>query len=43
MDQLVLYAICSAYNLPFPDDFIKMIRIPPNTFGFFITVQLENL
>lgn len=39
MDPLVIYTICSAYNLPFSDDFLKMIKIPPNTFGFFITVH----
>jgi len=39
MDPLVLYTICSAYNLPFPDDYLKMIKIPTNTFGFFITVH----
>ena len=39
MDPLVLYTICSAYRLPFPEDTIKMIRIPTQTFGFFITVH----
>jgi AMMECR1 domain-containing protein len=39
MDPLVLYTICSAYRLPIPEDTIKMIRIPPQTFGFFITVH----
>ena len=39
MDPIVLYTICSAYRLPFPEDTIKMIRIPPQTFGFFITVH----
>ena len=39
MDPLVLYTICSAYRLPIPEDTIKMIRIPSQTFGFFITVH----
>jgi AMMECR1 domain-containing protein len=39
MDPIVLYTICSAYRLPFPEDTIKMIRIPSQTFGFFITVH----
>jgi AMMECR1 domain-containing protein len=39
MDPFVLYTICSAYRLPIPEDTIKMIRIPPQTFGFFITVH----
>jgi AMMECR1 domain-containing protein len=38
MDQIVLYTICSAYKLPIPEDTKKIIRIPPQTFGFFITV-----
>ena len=42
MDPLVLYTICSAYRLPIPEGTIKMIRIPSQTFGFFITVELEN-
>ena len=42
MNPIVLYTICSAYRLPIPENTIKMIRIPANTFGFFITVQLEN-
>ena len=36
---MVLYTICSAYGLPYPEDTKKMIRIPPQTFGFFITVH----
>ena len=39
MNPIVLYTICSAYRLPFPEDAIKMIKIPPQTFGFFITVH----
>ena len=39
MNPIVLYTICSAYRLPIPEDTIKMIRIPPQTFGFFITVS----
>jgi AMMECR1 domain-containing protein len=39
MDPIVLYTICSAYRLPFPEDTIKMIRIPSQTFGFFITIH----
>ena len=39
MDPIILYTICSAYNLPFPDDFLLPIKIPPNTFGFFITIH----
>ena len=39
MNPIVLYTICSAYNLPIPEDTIKMIRIPPQTFGFFITIH----
>jgi len=39
MDPLVLYTICSAYGLPIPEDIKKMIRIPPQTFGFFITIH----
>ncbi len=39
MDPIVLYTICSAYRLPIPEDTIKMIRIPPQTFGFFITIH----
>ena len=42
MNPLVLYTICSAYNLPFPEDTIKMIRIPPQTFGFFITIHRSH-
>lgn len=32
MDPIVLYAISSAYELPIPEDTIKMIRIPPKSF-----------
>lgn len=39
MDPLVLYTICSAYGLPIPEDTKKIIRIPPQTFGFFITIH----
>jgi AMMECR1 domain-containing protein len=39
MDPIVLYTICSAYGLPIPGDTKKIIRIPPQTFGFFITVH----
>ena len=39
MDPIVLYTICSAYRLPIPEDTKKIIRIPPQTFGFFITVH----
>ena len=39
MDPLILYTICSAYGLSIPEDTIKMIKIPPQTFGFFITVH----
>ena len=39
MNPIVLYTICSAYRLPFPEDAIKMIKIPPQTFGFFITIH----
>ena len=42
MNSIVLYTICSAYRLPFPEDTIKMIRIPPQTFGFFITVHRSH-
>jgi len=42
MDPLVLYTICSAYKLPIPEDTKKMIRIPPQTFGFFITVHRSH-
>ena len=31
MNPIVLYTICSAYNLPFPEDTIKMIKIPSQT------------
>ncbi len=39
MNPLVLYTIYSAYGLPIPEDTLKMIKIPPQTFGFFITVH----
>ena len=39
MNPIVLYTICSAYRLPIPENTIKMIKIPANTFGFFITVH----
>lgn len=39
MDPIVLYTICCAYRLPIPEDTKKMIRIPPQTFGFFITIH----
>lgn len=42
MNPIVLYTICSAYRLPIPENTIKMIRIPANTFGFFITVHRSH-
>ena len=39
MEPIVLYTICSSYKLPIPEDTKKIIRIPPQTFGFFITVH----
>jgi AMMECR1 domain-containing protein len=39
MDPIVLYTICTAYKLPIPEDTKKIIRIPAQTFGFFITVH----
>jgi len=39
MNPIVLYTICSAYKIPIPDDIKKMIRIPQQTFGFFITIH----
>ena len=42
MDPIVLYTICSAYKLPIPEDTKKIIRIPAQTFGFFITVHRSN-
>ena len=39
MDPIVLYTICSAYKLPIPEDTKNIIRIPAQTFGFFITVH----
>jgi AMMECR1 domain-containing protein len=39
MNPIVLYTICSAYKLPIPEDTKKNIRIPTQTFGFFITVH----
>lgn len=39
MDPIVLYTICSAYKIPIPEDTKKIIRIPQQTFGFFITVH----
>jgi AMMECR1 domain-containing protein len=39
MDPIVLYTICSSYKLPIPEDTKKNIRIPQQTFGFFITVH----
>jgi len=42
MNPIILYIICSAYKLPIPEDIKKMIRIPPQTFGFFITVHRSH-
>ncbi len=39
MNSIVLYTICCAYRLPIPEDIKKMIRIPAQTFGFFITIH----
>jgi AMMECR1 domain-containing protein len=39
MEPIVLYTICSSYKLPIPEDTKKIIRIPQQTFGFFITVH----
>ena len=39
MYPIILYIICSAYKLPYPEDTKKMIRIPIQTFGFFITIH----
>jgi len=42
MNSVVLYTICSAYQLPIPEDTKKMIRIPSQTFGFFITIHRSH-
>ena len=42
MDPIVLYTICSSYRLPIPEDTKKIIRIPQQTFGFFITVHRSH-
>jgi len=42
MDPIVLYTICCAYRLPIPEDTKKLIRIPPQTFGFFITIHRSH-
>jgi AMMECR1 domain-containing protein len=42
MDPIILYTICSAYNLPTPEDTKNIIRIPAQTFGFFITVHRSH-
>lgn len=39
MNPIVLYTICCAYRLPISEDIKKMIRIPSQTFGFFITIH----
>jgi AMMECR1 domain-containing protein len=39
MNPIVLYTICSTYKIPIPEDTKKIIRIPAQTFGFFITVH----
>jgi AMMECR1 domain-containing protein len=39
MNQIVLYTICCAYRIPISEDIKKMIRIPSQTFGFFITIH----
>jgi len=39
MNPIVLYSICSAYKLPIPEDVKNIIRIPAQTFGFFITIH----
>jgi AMMECR1 domain-containing protein len=43
MNPIVLYTICSAYRLPIPEDTKKMIRIPSQTFGFFITIHRSQI
>jgi len=42
MNPIILYTICSAFKIPIPEDIKKMIRIPQQTFGFFITVHRSN-
>jgi len=42
MNPFILYTICSAYKIPIPEDIKKMIRIPPQTFGFFITIHRSH-
>jgi AMMECR1 domain-containing protein len=42
MNPIVLYTICSSYRLPIPEDTKKIIRIPQQTFGFFITVHRSH-
>ena len=42
MNPIILYTICSAYKIPIPEDVKKMIRIPPQTFGFFITIHRSH-
>jgi len=42
MNPIILYIICSAYKLPIPEDIKKMIRIPPQTFGFFVTIHRSH-
>jgi AMMECR1 domain-containing protein len=42
MNPIILYTICSTYKIPIPEDVKKMIRIPPQTFGFFITIHRSH-
>jgi len=42
MNPIIIYSICSAYKLPVPEDIKKMIRIPSQTFGFFITIRRSH-
>jgi AMMECR1 domain-containing protein len=42
MNPIILYTICSTYKLPVQEDIKKMIRIPPQTFGFFITIHRSH-
>ena len=42
MNPIVLYTICCAYRLPISEDTKKMIKIPSQTFGFFITIHRSH-
>jgi hypothetical protein len=42
MNPIILYIIYSDYKLPIPEDIKKIIRIPPQTFGFFITIHRSH-